>query len=109
MSVATTTALAIGGVAAAGIGAGGSILAGSEQAGAANNAASLQAQDAQNALNFQEQEFNTKQGEQKPFLKGGTKAVNSLSALPSTPGKGLLTPYSQTFQAPTAAQAAATP
>ena len=101
--------VAIGSIAAAGIGALGSGLAASTQAGAAENAQQLQAQEAQNALNFQEQQYNTEQQQAAPFLKAGTQAENTLSSLTSTPGQGLLTPWNQQFQAPTAAEAAATP
>src|ERR1700722_7183058 len=99
MSVATSTALIIGGVAAAGIGAAGSGIAGAEQAGAAKSAQRLQAEEAQQSLQFQEQEFNTEQTNQAPFLKAGTGAINTLSQLTSTLGQGLLTPAAQQFEA----------
>src|SRR6267154_1492706 len=79
------------------------------QTSAANNAASLQHSDQQASLAEQQREFNTTQGNLAPFLKAGTSAVNTLSSLLSTPGQGLLTPFTDKFQAPTAAQAAATP
>lgn len=44
-----------------------------------------------------------------PWLQAGTQGINTLSGLLSTPGQGLLTPWTDTFQAPTAAQAAQTP
>jgi hypothetical protein len=103
------TGLGVAGLASAGIGAGASISAANTQASAAKNAQELQAQEAQNALNFQEQQWNTTQQEAQPFLKAGTGAVNELGALTSTPGQGLLTPWTQQFQAPTAQQAAETP
>jgi hypothetical protein len=109
MSVATTTALAIGGIAAAGIGAAGSAIAGQSQAHASMNAAQLQAQSQQNSLGEQQREFNTQQKNLAPWLQAGTQGVNSLSSLLSTPGQGLLTPFSEQFQAPTAEQARATP
>jgi hypothetical protein len=101
--------VAIGSIAAAAIGGGASLAAGSEQAGAAESAQKLQAQEAQNALNFQEQEFNTEQSNLAPFLKGGTEAEGELSSLTSTPGQGLLTPWTGQFTAPTAAEAEQTP
>jgi hypothetical protein len=105
-----SVAAIVGGTVAAGaIGAGGSIIAGGEQAGAAKSAAQLQAQESQNALNQNQQQFNTNQQDIAPFLKGGQQAEGELSGLTSTPGQGLLTPWNQTFQAPTAAQAAQTP
>jgi hypothetical protein len=100
---------------AAGVGAAGAATSGvlgyEGQKGVANaseNAAQLQATEAQNALNFQEQEFNTTQANQKPFLQAGQTAVNDLSGL-LAPGGSLSQPWTGTFNAPTAAQAAATP
>jgi hypothetical protein len=101
--------VAIASVAAAGIGAAGSLAAGSEQAGAAKSAAQLQYEEQQQALNFQEQEWNTQQQNEAPFLQAGKGAINTLSGLVSTPGQGLLTPWTQQFNAPTAAEAEATP
>lgn len=45
----------------------------------------------------------------QPYLSAGANATGTLSDLMSTPGKGLLTPWTNTFTAPTAAEAAATP
>lgn len=92
MSIATTTALAIGGIAAAGIGAGASLIGSKKQASAENNASTTEAQEAQNALNFQEQQYNTEQSQLAPYLKAGTTALGQLNggSLPS-------------FQAPTGA------
>lgn len=45
----------------------------------------------------------------QPFLQGGQQAMGTLSSLLGTPGQGLLQPWTGTFQAPTAAQAEATP
>ncbi len=63
-------------------------------------------QQAQSELEGQEQ-----QGEQNyaPFLSAGQNATTELSSLLGTPGQGLLQNWNQTFQAPTAAQAAQTP
>jgi len=91
------------------IGGAGSLFAGNEQANAAKYAANLQSQEAANALGFQKQEFAQNQANQAPWLQAGGQALSSLSGLTSTPGQGLLAPFSQQFNAPTAAQAAAQP
>jgi hypothetical protein len=44
-----------------------------------------------------------------PYLGAGNQASGLLSEMLSTPGQGLLTPWTQQFTAPTAAEAAATP
>lgn len=107
MSIATSTALIIGGVVAGGLGVAGSALSSSTQANAANNATETQAQEAQNALNFQEQQYNTEQQQQAPFLQAGQNAVTTLSGLvPQLNEAGANYPQ---FQAPTASQAAQTP
>lgn len=108
MSVATTTALAIGGVAAAGI-SGGLAYAGQKGvAKASDNAAQLQQQEAAQSLAFQKQEFNTEQENQAPFLKAGQSAIGDLSGL-LAPGGGLSQGWTGSFTAPTAAEAEATP
>lgn len=63
-------------------------------------------QQAQSFLQGQEQ-----QGLQNysPYLNLGQGASSTLSNLIGTPGQGLLTPWTQTFQAPTAEQARQTP
>lgn len=111
MSIATSTAIAIGvgTIGAAGIGAAGSIIAGSKQSNAAKSAAQLQAEEAQKSLDFQKQQWDTQQHNEAPFLAAGTKAVNTLSDLTSTPGQGLLTPWTDSFKPPTAEEARATP
>jgi hypothetical protein len=99
-------ALGIAGALAGGIG---SAVAGGAQASAATNAANLQSQNQQASLAEQEREFNLNQQNQAPWLQAGKQGIGTLSSLLSTPGQGLLTPWTQQFQAPTAAQAAATP
>jgi hypothetical protein len=95
------------GLASAGIGAGASLSAAGTQASAAEQAQALQAQEAQNALNFQGQEFGTQQQNIAPFLQAGQGAVKSLSSLiPQLTAAEQAYPV---FQAPTAAEAAATP
>jgi hypothetical protein len=98
MGIGTTIGVIGGGLASAGIGAGASLSAAGTQASAAENAQQLQAQEAQNALNFQEQQYNTEQSQLAPYYQAGTAALSQLAngQLPA-------------FQAPTAAQAAATP
>lgn len=87
------------------IGAIGSIFSGNEQAKAAKYAANLQYQEQQNALGFQENEFNTQQQNEEPWLQAGKGAIGNLAQL----ANGGLPAWDQTFQAPTAAQAEATP
>lgn len=79
------------------------------QSGAANNAAKLQYNLGEQALQQNQNQFNTTQQNLAPWLQAGTSAIGSLSQLLSQPGQGLLTPWTQQFQAPTAGQAAATP
>jgi hypothetical protein len=101
------TAIGIGGIASAGIGAAASAGAAGTQANAAENAQQLQAQEAQNALNFQEQQWNTQQQNLAPWLTQGQGAINTLAGL--VPGMNAAEAAYPNFQAPTAAQAAATP
>lgn len=106
MGIGTTLGVIGGGLASAGIGAGASLSAGNTQANAAEQAQQLQAQEAQNALNFQEQQWNTQQQNEAPWLQAGQGAVSQLASLA---GPGGLPSWDQTFQAPTAEQAAQTP
>jgi hypothetical protein len=80
----------------------GSKAAGS-QASAAKFAAQLQAQEAQNALNFQEREFGTTQANEAPWIKAGQGAVTSLAQLMGEGANGPFAPWTEKFQAPTAA------
>lgn len=91
------------------IGAVGASKAAGAQANAAKSAAQLQHEDQMASLAFQKQEFSTEQANMAPWLKAGTQGIGTLSGLLSTPGQGLLTPWTDTFKAPTAAEAAATP
>ena len=77
-------------------------------ASASQSAQQLQAQEAQNSLNFQQQEWQTQQANEAPFLKAGQTAIGDLSSL-TAPGGSLSQPWTGTFNAPTAAQAEATP
>lgn len=107
MSIATTTALAIGGIASSAIGAGTSIAAGDKQSDAAQQAQALEAQQQQAALDFQKQQYNTQQQELSPWIQQGTGAINQLGSL--VPQLNAAESAYPGFQAPTAAQAAATP
>lgn len=90
----------LGGAALGAVGAG-------KQASAAQSAAQLQYQAQQNALAEQQREFDTNQTNEAPFLKAGQGAVTNLGDLLnlSSQGKGALAPWTQQFQAPTAAEA----
>lgn len=71
----------------------------------AQEAQQLEQQNQQSGLNFQNNEWTNEQNALAPFLAGGTSGIENLTALLSTPGSGLLTPWSSTFTAPTLAQA----
>jgi len=93
----------------AGIGAAGSIFGGLFGGSASEKAAKQYEQALQQAedwLKGQEQ-----QGLQNyaPWQNAGASATNTLASLLGTPGQGLLTPWTQTFTAPTEAEAEATP
>ena len=75
--------------------------AASTQANAADYAAQLQKQESDAALAFQKQEWETQQANLAPWLQSGKGALSNLTALLSTPGAGLLTPWSSTFTPPT--------
>lgn len=108
MSVAATIG-AIGATAGGTIGAVGASKAAGAQAGAARSAAELQHEDQMAALAENQRQFNLTQENIAPWLAAGKGGLAQLVALLSTPGKGLLTPWTDTFHAPTAAEAAATP
>lgn len=96
---------ALGGI----LGGAGSIFGGLFGANASNQASQqyIKAlQQAQQWLQGQEQQGLSNYA---PFLSAGQGATNQLSSLLSTPGQGLLTPWGQTFTAPTAQQAEQTP
>jgi hypothetical protein len=83
--------------------------AGKAQANAAKYSAQLQYNLGQNQLAQNQAQFQTTQGNIAPWLQAGKQGLGTLSNLISTPGQGLLTPWTQQFQAPTGAQAAQTP
>jgi hypothetical protein len=86
---------AIGGV-AQGTGA---AVAAHMQSDAATHAANLQSQAAANSLAFQQNEFNTTQANQKPFLQAGQAAIGNI-AQEVAPGGWAVTPYDKKFNAP---------
>lgn len=102
------------------IGGGTSLLGGILGSSAASKAAQQQQQAALNASNFAKnnqnqalgdigQNLNSQLGALAPYEQAGKSALGNLSDLLGTPGQGLLQNWDQSFQAPTAAQAAATP
>lgn len=75
----------------------------------ASKASQQYIQALQQAQKYLGGELNQGLGNYAPFLNAGQGAARTLGDLMSTPGQGLLTPWNQTFTAPTAAQAEATP
>ena len=104
-----TTALGIGAIASGVGGAAASLAGAGAQADAAKSAAQLQKEEADQALAFQKQVYSENVAREQPYLTAGTGAINTLARLTSKPGEGLLAPWTGTFKAPTAAEAAATP
>jgi len=113
--IATGTAIAI----AAGVGAAGSIGSAAIGANAAGNAAGAQESAAQQALKTSQgnlaagisqvgQSEQAALAAQQPYAAAGQSALTNLNQL-MAPGGDLYKQWDQTFQAPTAAQAAATP
>jgi hypothetical protein len=99
MSVATTTAIAIGATAVAAGGVASSIIG----ANAAESAAQTQANSEQSAINLQQQEWQKQQANEAPFLQTGESALPQLEADVNNPN---FSKYpGGAFQAPTAAQA----
>jgi len=92
-----------------GIGAASSLLGGLFGSSASSKAAQEQIQAEQQAETYLQGQEQTGLQNYSPFLQGGQQAEGTLSNLLGTPGQGLLTPWTQQFTAPTAAQAAATP
>jgi len=98
-------------IASAAIGAGGSIAGGLIGAHGAHRAAALQAQAAQQGIGQIQQAEQQARAAQQPlqaFARPGAQAMANLASL-TAPGGALVRGYGQTFAAPTAAQAAATP
>lgn len=80
MSVATSTAIGIAGVAAAGAGAVSSAVAGHETADATKSATQATSDAAANSLAFNKSVYSDTQGNEAPYRAAGTAAVNQLSA-----------------------------
>jgi hypothetical protein len=91
------------------ISAGTSLLGGILGSNAASNASAEQIAAEQKAQQELQQQEQTALGNYSPYLNAGSAATGTLSQMLATPGQGLLTPWTQQFTAPTAAQAAATP
>lgn len=98
-----------GGLLTAGIGAAGSLFGGLFGASSSQKAAQEYEQALQQGITSLQGDLTTGEGNYSPYLNAGQGATTTLSSLLGTPGQGLLTPWTSTFQAPTAAQAAATP
>lgn len=112
----TATTLAAVGIGAAGsvasgvIGANAAGNAADAQAAAANHAADLNYKASQDALNFQKQQYQTAQEQQAPWLQAGQNGLSALQYGLGTGGSAngtgvaqgsLMTPYGQSFTAPT--------
>lgn len=91
------------------IGAGSSIFGGLFGASKSKEAAQQYEQALTGAQTYLQGQENTGLQNYQPYMDAGSGATKTLSSLMGTPGQGLLTPWNQTFTAPTAAQAAATP
>lgn len=105
MGVGTTVGVIGGGLASAGIGAGAALSAAGTQADAAKNAAQLQFKLGQESLDFQKQQFATNQANFAPWLTAGRNALSTLTGNLAE----LTAPFTGTFTAPTAGEAAANP
>jgi hypothetical protein len=93
----------------AAVGGLGSIFGGLFGANASQEAAQQYEQALQQAENYLQGQETQGLANYQPYLNAGQGATNTLASLLGTPGQGLLTPWTQQFQAPTAAQAAQTP
>lgn len=98
-----------GGLLIGGIGAAGSLFGGLFGANASSQASKQYIAQLQKAQGYLQGLIPQATAPYAPWLSAGSQATNELSGLLSTPGEGLLTPWTQTFQAPTAAQAEQTP
>ena len=83
--------------------------AGKAQANAAKYAAGLQYNLGEQQLGQNQAQFNTTQQNIAPWLQAGKQSINTLANILNPGPGGLLAPFSEQFQAPTAAQAAQTP
>jgi hypothetical protein len=78
-------------------------------ASASSKAAQEQEAAEQKGINLLQGDQTTGEANYQPYLTAGSTATGTLASLLGTPGSGLLTPWTQQFTLPTAAQAAATP
>lgn len=91
------------------VGAAGSLFGGLFGASASEKAAQEYEQALQQGEDFLQGQEKQGLANYAPWQNAGASATNTLAGLLGTPGQGLLQPWNQTFTAPTAAQAAATP
>lgn len=91
------------------ISAAGSLFGGLFGGNASQQAAQEYEQALQKGINSLQGNLQTGEANYSPFLTAGQGATTTLANLLGTPGQGLLTPWTQQFTAPTAAQAEATP
>ena len=88
---------------------GGSIFGGLFGSNASNTAADQYIKALQQAQQFLQGQEQQGLQNYSPYLDAGKGATTTLSSLLGTPGQGLLTPWTQQFTAPTAAEAEQTP
>lgn len=98
-----------GGLLTAGIGAAGSLFGGLFGANASGKASKEYIDALKQAQGSLQGSEDKALGNLNPYLDAGKSATGTLSDMLSTPGKGLLENWTNTFQAPTAEQAAQTP
>ena len=87
----------------------GSVFGGLFGGNSASKASQAYIKALQQAQQYLGGELNQGLSNYSPYLSAGSKATGMLSDLLGTPGQGLLTPWTQQFTAPTAAQAEQTP
>lgn len=98
-----------GGLLTAGIGAAGSLFGGLFGANASGEASKEYIDALKQAQGSLQDSQKQALGNLDPYLTAGKSATGTLSDMLSTPGKGLLQNWTNTFQAPTAEEAAKTP
>lgn len=87
----------------------GSLFGGLFGGGASAKAAQQYIKALQQAQQYLGGELKEGLGNYSPYLSAGSQATGTLAQMMATPGQGLLTPWTQQFTAPTAAEAAQTP
>jgi hypothetical protein len=93
----------------AGIGAAGSLFGGLFGGSASGKASQQYIQALKQSEDFLKGQEQQGLQNYSPYLEAGKGAATSLSSLLGAPGQGLLTPWTQKFTAPTAAEAEQTP